>query len=209
MKDKKEIKVMFKEAGTLFAITLIAGLMLGFVYELTKEPISVQRELKRIKACQAVFSEEATDFEQTELAPSITLQEEIAEEGITIGETYIAKDINGEALGYVIAVTSSKGYAGDIKIYMGINKDGVLNGISILETSETPGLGMKAKKILVPQFANKKVNSISYSKTGAVGEGQIDAISGATITTKAITNAVNGGLKYYQTELVKGGEDHE
>ena len=90
---------------------------------------------------------------------------------------------------------------------MGIANDGTLNGISILDISETAGLGMKAEEVLKPQFAEKNVPVFTYTKTGAVSEDQIDAISGATITTKALTTAVNGGLTYFQTQL--GGGDNE
>ena len=63
MKNKNDIQAMLKEAGILFAITLIAGLLLGFVYELTKEPIRQQEEKAVQEACQAVFAD-AEHFEE-------------------------------------------------------------------------------------------------------------------------------------------------
>ena len=98
---------------------------------------------------------------------------------------------------------------GDITFTMGIANDGTLNGISILDISETAGLGMKAEEVLKPQFAEKNVPVFTYTKTGAVSEDQIDAISGATITTSAVTTAVNGGLYYFQTWLGGGGNEAE
>ena len=77
---------------------------------------------------------------------------------------------------------------------MGVQTDGTLNGISILEISETPGLGMQAEAVLAPQFAGKQADSFTFTKTGAALDNEIDAISGATVTTKAVTNAVNTGL---------------
>ena len=65
MKNKNDIQAMLKEAGILFAITLIAGLLLGFVYELTKEPIRQQEEKAVQEACQAVFAD-AEHFEELE-----------------------------------------------------------------------------------------------------------------------------------------------
>ncbi len=91
---------------------------------------------------------------------------------------------------------------------LGIDRDGTLNGISILEISETPGLGMKAEEVLKPQFSGKNVAEFEYTKSGAASENQIDAISGATITTKAVTGGVNAGLKVFQTYL-SGGEGNE
>ena len=84
---------------------------------------------------------------------------------------------------------------------MGIQKDGTLNGISILSISETAGLGMKAESVLKPQFENKKVANFTYTKSGSTMDSQIDAISGATITTNAVTTAVNAGLYVFQTQL--------
>ena len=66
---------------------------------------------------------------------------------------------------------------------------------------------MKADAVLKPQFEGTKVPSFTYTKTGATSESQIDAISGATITTSAVTNAVNGGLYYFQSQL--GGSVNE
>ena len=86
--------------------------------------------------------------------------------------------------------------------------DGTLNDISILEISETPGLGMLAPEELAPQFHDKNVEAFAYTKAGAAADNEIDAISGATITTRAVTNAVNGGLKVCAL-LREGGAGNE
>ena len=108
----------------------------------------------------------------------------------------------------VVESTSTEGYGGNIVLYLGVTNEGVLNDISILEIAETPGLGMLAPEELVPQFHEKNVDSFAYTKTGASAENEIDAIAGATITTKAVTNAVNGGLKAAQA-LTEGGASNE
>lgn len=208
MKNRDDLKVMLRETGILFAITLIAGLVLGFVYQLTKEPIRQQQEKKIREACQAVF-EDAAAFETLDAVPTVMQQEAYAENGVKVGQIYEALDAAGNVLGNVIAVTSTEGYGGNIDLYMGVRNDGTLNGISILKISETPGLGMEAENVLVPQFADKKVTSFTYTKTGRENDTQIDAISGATITTKAVTNAVNTGLSFFADTLQKGGNDHE
>ena len=93
---------------------------------------------------------------------------------------------------------------------MGILKDGTVNGIKILSISETAGLGMRAtEESFYGQFAGRKVENFSYTKTGATADDEIDAISGATITTRAMTNGVNAGLAYFSEGLVKGGVIHE
>lgn len=216
MKNRDDFKKMIKEAGILFAITLIAGILLGFVNELTKEPIARQEELKVQKACAEVFAD-AASFEEVsdiELPTAVesglkisTAEEYAAANGVEIGTVYRALSAEGTLLGYVINTTSKEGYGGNIELMMGITMDGTLNGISILSISETAGLGMRAGEVLVPQFAGKNVDSFVYTKTGATADNEIDAISGATITTKAVTNAVNAGLFYFQTLLQEGGNE--
>lgn len=203
-KINSEKKIMLKEAGILFAITLIAGLVLGFVYELTKDPIRYQEELAIQRACKAVFAE-AESFEALEYAVNPDLTEELAADGVEIGTVYDALDGAGNHLGYVLQTTSSEGYGGDITLYMGVTDSGSLNGISILSISETPGLGMNAESVLVPQFKDVEATIFTYTKTGSTSESEIDAISGATVTTKAVVNAVNGGIRVITEDLTKGG----
>lgn len=200
VKKHSDVAVMLKEAGILFAITLIAGLILGFIYELTKEPIRIQQEKAVQEACAAVFADaasfEALEYAVPEGAPGEgALAERLADNGVEIGTVFGAMAADGNILGYVIESTTSEGYGGDIVLYVGVRLDGTLNDISLLEISETPGLGMQAETVLGPQFSNVQVSSFTYTKTGSQSESEIDAISGATVTTKAVVNAVNGALE--------------
>lgn len=198
------MKEMIKDALILFAITLIAGVLLGGVYQVTKEPIEQQNILASAKASQEVFSD-ATSFVEYE-------EFDLTKAGNIIHVVFSGQDIESVScamsgdtiLGYVLTVVTHEGYGGDIRFMMGVRLDGTLNGISLLSISETAGLGMQAEDVLVPQFANKNVSSFSYTKTGALNDSEIDAISGATITTNAITNGVNAGLYYFENVL--GGE---
>lgn len=195
------MKNMIKDAAVLFVITVAAGLILGFVYQITKEPIALAEEKAANEAYAEVFPT-ASSFEEREVAELSgdgTWQEEY--QSVEIDKALEARDGSGAVAGYVLTVTSHEGYGGDITFTMGISLDGTLNGISILDISETAGLGMKAEAVLKPQFADKNVSRFTYTKSGAVSEDQIDAISGATITTNAVTTAVNGGLYYFQTQL--------
>ena len=204
MEKNNDVKSMLKDAGILFAITLIAGLVLGFVYELTKEPIRIQEELAVQRACQAVFAE-ADNFEALDYVTSVAMEEELAAMGVKIGTVYAAASTEGNLLGYVVETTSKEGYGGDITLYAGITVDNNLNGISILSIEETPGLGMNAESVLVPQFENVPATTFTYTKTGSTSDSEIDAISGATITTKAVVNAVNGAIRVVTEDLMKGG----
>lgn len=200
------MKGMIKDALILFAITLIAGLMLGVVNDITKEPIAQQERKAKNEACQNVFAA-ADSFEAQELADSAQIEQVLADAGISgadIDELMAAKDASGALLGYVITVTDHEGYGGDIQFSMGITNEGALNGISLLSISETAGLGMRAGEVLVPQFSDKNVSRFTYTKTGAAADSEIDAISGATITTNAVVNGVNAGLAYFD-KILKGG----
>ena len=196
------MKSMIKDAAILFAITLIAGLLVGVVYEVTKNPIAEQKVLRKNKACKEVF-QDAAGFETLELSEAVSEESSAA----TINEVSKAVAENGTVLGYVLDITTHEGYNGDIQFTMGIKMDGTVNGISLLSISETPGLGMKAEEVLKPQFAGKNVSLFSYTKNGAATPDQIDAISGATITTNALVNGVNAGLEFFKTELGGGANE--
>lgn len=206
---QEDIQNMMRDTLIILVITVIAGLVLGFVYNLTKEPIEKQQALKVQKACTGVFAA-AQEFEEWDVQPSKHTLDAVGEagyEGIELGTVYAAGNGADGLLGYVVTVTSHEGYGGDITFLMGIGLDGTVTGVSILDISETPGLGMNAEKVLVPQFAGKNAPSFEYTKTGATGDSQIDAISGATITTKAVTNGVNAGLIFFREDLNKGGNE--
>ena len=190
-------KQMIRDSLILFAITLIAGLLLGGVYAITKNPIAKTQEDKKNEAYQAVFTDAA---EFTEVTDAAEAQQILADAGYTkdrIDEVKAAMDADGNILGYVMTITSSEAYGGELQLAMGIRMDGTVNGISFLSLSETIGLGMEAKKPeFQEQFAGKQVEQFVYSKTGAAADNEIDALSGATITTNAVTNAVNAGICY-------------
>ncbi|MGN0167764.1 MAG: FMN-binding protein [Acetatifactor sp.] len=215
MNKQSDIKMMLKEAGILFGITLIAGLLLGFVFELTKEPRRLQQEKAIQEACIAVFpkaQEQGIEltFEQLQTVPTEGLMSELTGKHVEPGAVYKAcTKTDGSFYGVVVEATSTEGYGGDIVLYVGVGADGTVNGVSILELNETAGLGMEAPNVLVPQFAGKKVDSFVYTKTGAKPDSnEVDAITSATITTKAVTEAVNGGLKI-ALELLEGGALNE
>lgn len=198
MKNKDSI---IKDAFMLFLITLVSGLALSFVFEITKTPIEEQKALKLQKANQAVF-ETATSFEEdSELMTVVsdldlgTLSKDY--EGVTIDSVSRALDDKGEFLGYNISVTTSQSYASSLSLVFGYSKDGIVQGVEFTTLTETAGLGMKAAEPkFKDQFINKKVSKFSVTKTGATTEDQIDAISGATITSRAVTNAINAGISF-------------
>ncbi|MCR4923969.1 MAG: RnfABCDGE type electron transport complex subunit G [Lachnospiraceae bacterium] len=205
------MKGSIKGVITLTIITLISGALLGYVYELTKEPIAIQREKAKQEAYKNVF-EQASVFKPLEDFDMASVDQLLAENGFekeSIVESNIACSESGNKLGYVMLISTNEGYGGEIVISLGITHDGTINGIDILSIDETPGLGMQADE---PEFKNqfrgKSVAQFAYSKSGAKQDYEIDALSGATITTNAMVNAVNAGLCYFNSVL-KGGEVNE
>ena len=189
-----------KNTISLTIITLIAGLLLGIVYEITKEPIAAEQQRAKEEAYKAVFAE-ADSFELVNLDIA-KVEANLADNGydVTVNEAMKVFDKAGNAAGYVLTVTDHEGYGGDIQFAMGVRSDGTVNGISFLSISETAGLGMKAaEEGFMKQFENKNVEKFQYTKNGASVEGDVDAISGATITTNAVVNGVNAGLYYIST----------
>ena len=199
------MKSMLKDAAILFVITLISGLVLGFVYDLTKEPIAAQAVEKKNEAFRNVFPE-ADSFEAVTDVSLEAAGELVAEQGLdaAVEELAAAYDSAGQLLGFVITVTDHEGYGGDITFAAGIREDGTCSGVSILSIAETAGLGMRAEEVLVPQMPGKDLTqAISYTKSGNATDSEVDAISGATITTNAFVNGINA-CRIVFIELLQG-----
>ena len=198
-----------KDAIVLKLITLVAGVALGGVYEITKDPIARQEAQAKAEAYEQVFTDAAA-FEEIEMDDTLiqTIRDQLDQEGYkaqSIEEVMRAEDQSGETLGYAFTVVTSEGYGGDIQFSMGVQNDGTLNGISILSIGETAGLGMNADTpAFKDQFVGKQVEKLQYTKNGATQDDEINAISGATVTTNAMTNGVNAGLCAFR--VMEGGD---
>ena len=190
---KIKFKDIFVPAVTLLVICLVVSALLAGTNALTKEPIAENSLKKSQEAMQSVCPD-AVSFEGAK--------------GIEI-EVYKALDANGEIIGCAIPV-AAKGYGGDVSVMVGISAvdGGMVTGVEILSHSETPGLGANAtSEDFRNQFKdNPSLHGFSVVKDGTGGsEGRIDAITGATITSNAVTNAVNEALSVYMS-LCEGGE---
>lgn len=200
---------IIKDALALTLITLVAGVALGGVYEITKDPIARQEAQAKAEAYEQVFTDAAA-FEEVEMDDTLiqTIRDQLDQEGYkaqSIEEVMRAEDQSGEILGYAFTVVTSEGYGGDIRFSMGVQNDGTLNGISILSIGETAGLGMNADTpAFKDQFVGKQVEKLQYTKNGATQDDEINAISGATVTTNAMTNGVNAGLCAFR--VMEGGD---
>lgn len=178
------MKNIIKNAIILTLITLVAGTALAFVYSITKEPIANADKKATAEAYSKVFSE-ADSFKE------LDLKEYSDENGATVWAVSNAKK-GDETIGFVMTV-ASKGYGGDIKLAMGIDLEGNITGVSVLDASnETPGLGAKVKEEpYLSRFSG--VNNETLS--------EVDAISGATYSSTGVQNAIKAGFNYYDENL--------
>ncbi len=178
MKNFKLSDVL-KPTVVLTAICLITSALLAITNSATApviEALAVETERNTRKLVLA----EAEDFNEKEIDGTVYC------EGV---------DENGEIIGYVFT-TSAKGYGGDVSIMVGVSAQGTVKGVEILDLSETPGLGMNAQKpSFLEQFIGKTAG-ISVTKNSPA-ENEIQALTGATITSRAVTTATNSALELY------------
>ncbi|MBQ6855664.1 MAG: RnfABCDGE type electron transport complex subunit G [Lachnospiraceae bacterium] len=194
-------KAFMKDALILFAITLVSGICLGFVYDITKGPIEQATIAANNKTYQQVLSTASSfaDMEGSEAAVAdLNASGALASfGGVAVESVLEGTDASGAVVGYVINSLSNDSYGGAVKVSVGLDADGVIAGVGIREINDTPGLGLKAKEPdFLNQYTGKQVDSLVVTKTGASADNEIDSISGATITSDAVTNAVNAALYY-------------
>ncbi|MBQ7150669.1 MAG: RnfABCDGE type electron transport complex subunit G [Synergistaceae bacterium] len=186
----------FKKAlhlgGTLFAVTAITGLILGVVEHYTSQAIA-RVELEARNAAFRIVMPAAKNFEEI-----------VAEQDDFVTAVQRGDDATG-LVGWCFTV-NSKGYGGEIQFIVGVTKDGTVKAINILNHSETPGLGAKSTEPeFYGQFADKSSLPLKVVKGAANNPDEIAAISGATITSNAVTTGVNGAVAYWNKHL-KGAE---
>lgn len=189
MKAKISGKEIVKPVIVLFLICLFVSAALAASNLLTKDKIA-QINLQTEQESQKQVLPDADTFETASASD---------------GTAYVVGKKGSEVVGYVFT-TSSKSYGGDLDVMTGISADGKISGVNLLSIDDTPGLGLNAQK---DDFRNQYKQSVPASgkfevnKNGQTGDGQIAALTGATITSKAVTDAVNQAVALYNT--VKGG----
>ena len=194
------MKGILKDAAILFVITLVAGLCLGAVHEVTLDPIAKAQEAAATKTYKEVFPE-AAKFEQTdELTAAVAASaDEILAQGfgnVSVDDAQVAEAEDGSVLGYLITASSTEGYNGLVQISVGITSEGNLTGLGFLSISETPGLGKEPD--FKDHFNGMKAQKLEVTKTDATADNQVQAISGATYTSKAVTGATNAAIYFVE-----------
>ena len=182
---KKNREDIIKPVGVLLAICIIIPLALSVTNKVTAKKIAELEKENSKKNMQSLVS--ADDFEK-------------CSDG---GIEYYTAIKGGETAAYIFT-ESAKGYGGDVSVMTAVKPDGTVVGVAILDVSnETPGLGQNAaKESFYSQYAGLK-KGVSLLKNGAKAENnEVDAVTGATITSTAVTRAVNTALDDF--EKVKG-----
>lgn len=175
----------------LFLIIAICTGALSVINQIT-EPVIAMNEVQTEENEMKALLEEALTFQ---------LVDEIGAQNIE--KVYIGKN-DKSSVGYIVRMAPN-GYGGPIKLLIALDKDYQVKGISILEHSETPGFGANAEKAsFKDQFINLSL-PISVTKTEPK-ENEIQAITGATITSEAITNAVNEAGDYIKLHQAEWGD---
>ncbi|SNX53142.1 RnfABCDGE type electron transport complex subunit G [Thermoanaerobacterium sp. RBIITD] len=198
MENKNDI---LKTGITLLLITGIAAIVLGFFNYITEKPIAKQKENTNMEAMKAVLK--ADQYTKIDLSkynfkfdtsgdPKLSPDPKLIEE-INEGKS------GGNVSGYVIKV-APQGFSGPVEEMIGIDKEGKITGITIVNQSETPGLGAKS---IDPnwnrQYKDKKTDKdLTVVKTAPSQDNQIQAITGATITSKAVTKGVNTAIEAFK-----------
>ena len=188
-------KDMFKLGLNLLIISAIAALLLAFTNNVTADTIAKRNEQANAEARKLVL-ESAQDFEEVKDVKTDNSK------GVEVSEIYEAKDASGNTVGYTLKVLPS-GYGGTIELMVGIDSvKGQVSGINVVSNSETAGLGAKATNPeFSDQYKGKPLEELSVLKNGTPGDTEIKAISGATITSTAVTNGVDAAIEVYNNSL--------
>ena len=184
-------KEIIKPGIVLLIITIVAAGLLGAVNIATKDTI-------------AEVEKKATETSMKEVLPDAkSFNDEITndEKNYGIIKKYSeGLDDSGNTVGYTFNI-STKGFSTGLNLMVGITKDGVISGVDVLSHGETPGLGANADQPKwIGQFTDKS-GKLEVTKTDSVSENQIQAITGATITSNAVTQAVNTASDFYESVI--------
>lgn len=187
------IKEVIKPAAILFVICVAVSAALAGTNLLTADRIA-RAAAQKAEESRMVVLPEAEAFQASEDGTHYIGLNKEAPEGVVVG--------------YVFE-TESKGYGGTVKVMTGISTEGEITGVVVLSHSETPGLGANAEKESFREQYKQPVGDlaggISVVKFQAPAEGEIQAMTGATITSAAVTNAVNSAIELYQEAYASEG----
>lgn len=182
----------------LTLICVVGAVALAKVYDFTKGPIAEQRRLAKLRAIDAVLPEHDNSPDQSTL--------EFATQGNEKKTVYLGLN-NNTLTGVAFEVNNPEGYGGEIVAMLGLDLEGSISGVEIVKLAETPGLGAKITGLeFRSQFIGKRLQDTKFmlKKDG----GDIDQVTGATISPRAIVKAIKEGLEFFdahRTEILEKG----
>lgn len=202
-------KSISKNSLLLGAFALVTTAVLAFTAEFTKERIAKAEREAQEKALFEIVPRNAHDNDM--LSATINVPED-AWAGLGLksgGEIYVARHVN-ETIAIIIPAVAPDGYSGDIRMVIGINADGSIAGVRILDHHETPGLGDKIdikKTPWILAFNGKSISAPEPSRWKVKKDGgDFDQFAGATITPRAVVNQIRRVLEFvdsHRDELFK------
>ena len=201
-KEKVQIdwKVVFKLGFILFVISAVAACALALTNYVTAGTIEEMNIKANTVARQEVLSD-ANEFEQVPAEEVTKIATEIGmEKPEELLEVYTGTN-GGEVVGYTVKTGPTSGFSGEVQVLTGISTEGTITGITIIKHNETPGLGALAAGEWNDQFTGKSAAEelVVVKGTAKEGSNEIQAITGSTITSKAVTEGVNTSIQVFQT----------
>jgi Na+-translocating ferredoxin:NAD+ oxidoreductase subunit G len=202
--NQKKHSSLLKDALILCIITLIAGLSLAYTNEVTKGPIAAKQLEKKQEAYSKVYTDAKKiipDNELTQAAATADLSlMDSSYRKVKVNEISKAADVNGNTIGYIIAITTKGGYNPPISMVIGYSNEKEITGFEYLSFNESKSVDV-LKNEYRTQYIGKTGEYFSFDKDAGT---KVDAISGATISSNGIIDAVNAGIGYLN-EYVIGG----
>jgi len=184
------VKDIIRLILVLTCVSVVAGLMLSVTNKVTATPIAIAARKTTVDALSVVLP--AFDNQPDQNVFKVT-------EADKEWQFYVARK-SGVYAGAAFIASSANGYGGEIRLMIGITDDGAIKAIQILEQRETPGLGTKiTNDKFKNQFAGKDVAATTWAVTK--DGGQVDAITGATISSRAVAEAIRSGAAMYTKHL--------
>ncbi len=190
-KIKFSPKEILKPTVILLVICVVAAALLAGTNMLTKDKIAEINAETKAQAMQTVMPDAVAFAESVQVGDTLEYSDALDDDGMVIGYAFTCVET---------------GYGGDVQVMIGINTDGSINKVTIVAADdETPGLGQNVKKdSFLDQFAGKS-GELTVIKNAVSSDSEIQAVTSATITSKAVTKAVNTALEYYSENLMNGG----
>ena len=197
---KKAQSTLVNMLLSLTAIALVAAAALALMNAVTEEPIQVAKENKVKKAIADVLQQVDEKGQVVEAIKYETLKDVESENAVC----HLAYTAEGEYAGAAVETSDPNGFGGVLKVMVGFDKDGNVYGYSILESNETPGLGAKADKWFQKGSKGDIVGKSPATELKVVKDkGDVDAITGSTITSRAFLRCVNKAYTNLQSVLNK------